>query len=209
MPRPRRTDEEIEEMRQRILDAAVEVLHDEGPGGLSIRAIADCAGVSHMVLYSYFDDHDELMSTLRQQQRKRFIDRRAEMLTEAREGDVCKIVRKLLEHYVEFANKNPDVFRFIWTASRAHQSGKHPRFHGHAKKGFRAEMHHLAELIEIGIERGVFIKRDVHIAALTVSGMINGPLVMYQIPGRITKETLKKLEIEVVDAGMHYLTGQE
>ena len=30
MPRPRRTEEEIEEMRQRILDAAVEVLHDEG-----------------------------------------------------------------------------------------------------------------------------------------------------------------------------------
>ncbi len=209
MPRPRRTEEEIEEMRQRILDAAVEVLHDEGPGGLSIRAIADCAGVSHMVLYSYFEDHDELMSALRQQQRRRFVDRRSDELIEAREGDVCNVVRKLLEHYVEFANKNPAVFRFIWTASRAHRRGKHHRFPEHAKKGFRAEMHHLAELIEIGIERGVFLKRDPHIAALTVSGMINGPLVMYQIPGRITQEILKKLEIEVVDAGMHYLTGQE
>lgn len=209
MPRPRRTEEEKEEMRQRILDAAVEVLHDEGPGGLSIRAIADCAGVSHMMLYSYFDDHDELMTALHRQQRRKFIERRSERIIEATEGDVCAVVRNLLEHYVDFAKKNPGVFRFLWTASRTQQGGKPRRFPKHAREGFGAEMHHLAELIEIGIERGVFLKRDPHIAALTVSGMINGPLVMYQIPGRITKKTLKKLEIEVVDAGMHYLTGQE
>ena len=66
MPRPKRTEEEIAAMRQRILDAAVAILHKAGPGSLSIRAIAERVGVSHMVLYSYFENRDELFAALRE-----------------------------------------------------------------------------------------------------------------------------------------------
>ena len=209
MPRPKRTEAEIEEMRERILDAALVVLHEQGPAGLSIRSIADCAGVSHMVLYSYFEDHDDLMAALRRKQRKKFIERRSEQIEAAKGGEVDLVVRELLERYVRFAKKNPGMFHFLWMAGRHHHGGKHGRVSQRAKEGFRAEMNHLAELIDIGIRRGVFLERDPEIAALTVSGMINGPLMMYQIPGRINAEHMKKLETEIVEASMHYLTGQE
>ena len=70
MPRPRLTEEEIAAMREHILDAAGQLLHEEGPDGLSIRAIADRVGVSHMVLYTYFANRDALVASLRDRHRQ-------------------------------------------------------------------------------------------------------------------------------------------
>jgi AcrR family transcriptional regulator len=47
----KRTEREIQEMRERILDATLELLRQEGLKGVSIRKIADRIGVSHMLLY--------------------------------------------------------------------------------------------------------------------------------------------------------------
>lgn len=203
MPRPKLTEQEVADMRHRILEAAVEVLHDEGPGGLSVRAIADRAGVSHMSLYSYFENQAELLAALRRQQRERMLARRAQTLARAKDEDVCEVMRQVLEHYVSFAHKNPGVHRFLWAAGARHGRSI-PEHHG-----FHEEMRHLADLINVGIERKAFIARDPFVAALVVAGMVNGPFILYRMPGLIDDHTLEKLEKEAVMAGLLYLTGQE
>ena len=49
--------------RQRLLDAALQVLAESGEG-FSLTEVAARAGVSHGTFYNYFRDRDELMSAL-------------------------------------------------------------------------------------------------------------------------------------------------
>ena len=66
MPRPRKTEEEIQAMRERILDAAFALLQQEGIEGVSIRKIADRISVSHMSLYHYFENRAAIVKSLRE-----------------------------------------------------------------------------------------------------------------------------------------------
>ena len=209
MPRPKRTRDDIVEMQERILDAALEILKEEGLEGLSTRSIANHVGISHMSLYSYFHNHGELISALRDRQRKALLARRSDALERAENGDIEEILREVLEGYVSFAHVNPVIFHFLWTAShrRRHSRHERDRLKKGAREGLQDELQLLSDLIQIGIDRGVFANRDPFIAALTVSGMINGSLMMYQLPGRIEKEAQRKLAVEVVEAAMHYLGG--
>jgi AcrR family transcriptional regulator len=61
--------------RERILDTAVELAREDGPGALSMRRIAQELDVWPMSLYRHFRDKDELLDAL------------AERAAEAVEGD--------------------------------------------------------------------------------------------------------------------------
>ena len=76
-------------------------------------------------------------------------------------------------------------------------------------KGLQEILNRLAELISLGIERGVFTDRDPMLAARVAFGMIHGPLMLSLIPGATDGETLERLETEIVRAAMDYLTVQE
>ena len=110
MPRPRQSQEKVEAMQERILDAALKLLHDEGPDALSIRSIADRAGLSHMVLYTYFDNRAALVSALRQRQRHRMQAQHEELLRRAETGDVRAVLRESLAHYARIASARPHMY---------------------------------------------------------------------------------------------------
>ncbi len=68
-PRPRRRGgrpslDEAGQLRDRILDAATELLLRDGYGATSIESIADRAGVSKRTFYSRFTDKPALMSAV-------------------------------------------------------------------------------------------------------------------------------------------------
>ncbi|MFT4036053.1 MAG: TetR/AcrR family transcriptional regulator [Patulibacter sp.] len=50
--------------RDRTLDAAAQLLRDEGPGALSVRRIASAAGLSTMAIYHHFGGKDGLVEAL-------------------------------------------------------------------------------------------------------------------------------------------------
>jgi AcrR family transcriptional regulator len=206
MPRPRLTDEEITAMRERILDAAIHILQEEGPAGLSIRAIAERVGVSHMVLYTYFENRDALLTALHDKHHQLMQARHADTLARARSGDIVAVTREVLEGYMSFARSNPRISRFFW---RMLLSGTGNKPHHPPHTGILEETRHLADLVAIGIEREVFVEREPLIGALVVSGMINGSQVMTLLPGMFDDYTLDRVTDEMVDAAMGYLTGQK
>jgi len=71
MARPKQTKEQITAMRERILDAAAELLHEQGPQALSIRAITKRLGISPMALYTYFENRAALFAALSERHRGR------------------------------------------------------------------------------------------------------------------------------------------
>ncbi|MEM6673683.1 MAG: TetR/AcrR family transcriptional regulator [Planctomycetota bacterium] len=52
--RPRGRSAQGEETRERIYDAAIELMQEQGYEGATLRGIAERAGVSHALLYRYF-----------------------------------------------------------------------------------------------------------------------------------------------------------
>ena len=87
MPRPKKTPQEIAEMRKRILNAAMALLEDEGIAGLSIRKIGRRLGVSHMVLYTYFENRNAVVEALKAQWLERLETKRAQALRQPQTGD--------------------------------------------------------------------------------------------------------------------------
>jgi len=205
MPRPRLTEEEITAMRERILDAAGELLHEDGPDGLSIRAIADRVGVSHMVLYTYFDNRDALFTALRDRHREMIEAQHEDLLNRARTGDPIPVIRDLLEDYVRFARRNPTMFRFVWGALYG-ASDCIPTGH---RSRVKSELGFLRDLIQIGIDRGSLAQRDAATAAIVLTGMVTGSLSITHQPELFDKGTMEQVEDELVIAGMTYLMGQK
>jgi AcrR family transcriptional regulator len=117
MPRAKRTEQEIKEMRGRILDATLELLRQEGLEGVSIRKIADRIDVSHMLLYSYFDSRDAIIQSLRERGWEGMEAYFAESLRRAETGDALVQVRASLGRFVELSHEYPKLSvkaRFLW-----------------------------------------------------------------------------------------------
>jgi AcrR family transcriptional regulator len=202
MPRPKQTEEQIAAMRERILDAAFALLSEQGFGALSVRAIAKQVGVSHMVLYTYFENRAALMTALSERQLERMQAHHAEILQQAETGDLCQVLRESLAFFAQMAQTRPRSYQFLWvqpTDSR-HCARRHRHLGNHQR--------HLSRLIKLGIERGVLTNRDPDLAAATVLSIVNGPLILYH-SGRLPDEDLRdRMGEETLQAAMDYLCGQ-
>ena len=199
MPRPKQTPEQIAAMRERILDAALALVSEQGPQALTIRAIAKRVGVSHMVLYTYFENRAALVEAFVGRQRERMKARRAEIVRQAETGDVREALRESLASYALAARERPQIYRFLWVQpiDASHPTNQHYHLHGQQK--------HLAQLIQLGIERGIIADRDPDLAAAAILSIVNAPLILYH-SGRLQDETLRaQLETETLKIAMNHL----
>ena len=204
MPRPKLTEEEKTAMRERILNAAIHILHQHGPQGLSIRAIADEVGVSHMVLYTYFENRHALFAALRDRQTQKIRERQEGFLARARTDDIQQVMRDVLNDYIQFAQRNPRRFRFMWRAwLEEADHALNPPHEGH-----RRELNYLADLIQIGINRGDFRVTDPLDAAVVVLGQVTGTQILLLLPDTFDVNQQERIQMELVDAAMAYLTHQ-
>ncbi|HUS77325.1 MAG TPA: TetR/AcrR family transcriptional regulator, partial [Patescibacteria group bacterium] len=92
MPRRRLTEEQIEAMRKRILDVALDILHDSGPEAISIRTISSKLGISHMAIYTYFNNRSELIHALNERLQVWLRGKYEKIMEEAEAGNVKTVL---------------------------------------------------------------------------------------------------------------------
>jgi AcrR family transcriptional regulator len=107
-------------LREALVEAALEAVREQGPDGLAVRDLARRVGVSHNAAYRHFADRDALVAEV--------AERGLAALTEAgrlRLESVCAddpvilARRRLYElgrSYVGFALSEPGLFRVAFTA---------------------------------------------------------------------------------------------
>ena len=201
MPRPKQTEEEREAMRERILDAAHELLMEQGPEALSTRVIAERLGVSHMVLYTYFENHDALSGALRARLREEREASRAEALRRAEAGDVAAVMRESLARYATTAKEHPALYTFLWVQPVSSTATWHEQPH----RPYQGNILYLAQLAQLGMARGVFVERDPLLAAGVAFATVHAPLLFYY-SGRLNDADLRDcLSTEALDVAMRYL----
>jgi AcrR family transcriptional regulator len=97
---------------QAILDAAREIIQQEGVDALSMRAIADRIDYSAATLYEYYGGKDEIIQAVCRQGHQLLRERMALV-------DVSLPVREYVVEiglvYIRFAVDNPDYFRLMFT----------------------------------------------------------------------------------------------
>jgi len=143
--------------RQAILDAAREIIADEGPGALSMRALAERIDYSPAGLYEYFASKEEILAAMS--------DQGQQYLFEAMSGadpdlPPADYLYQIGIAYVRFALEHPDYFLLMFTVAPP------PDMDGLSEEVVKEAMHQegsaygiLVQAIQRGINEGTFRTR--------------------------------------------------
>jgi len=203
MARPKQSQEQVEAMRERILDAAMALANERGAEALSIRTIADRVGVSHMVLYTYFENRAALMGGLVERQQTWMLARQADLLPRPETADPRQAVGQALAFYAQVARQHPWRYRLAWMSpslGSEHAAQRHRRLQTHLAL--------LTRLIQSGIEQGGFVDRDPFLAAATAFATVNAPIILFSM-GLVSYPTMRdRMVEEALQTAMSYLCGE-
>lgn len=104
------------DLRRALVEAACRLLETEGPGALSLRAVAREAGVSPAAPYHHFKDKSELLDAVAHEGWEK-LDA-AFGAVRASGADTGHLVRELGVAYVCFAREHPALYRVMYDCSR-------------------------------------------------------------------------------------------
>jgi len=106
-----RRERERTEVREKILDAALEVFAAKGDDGVTMRALADAIEYSPPVIYSHFHDKDAIIRELCYRAMRSLAHSFAAI---GNISDPVERLRRIGKSYVDFALENPSHFRFMF-----------------------------------------------------------------------------------------------
>lgn len=107
MPRAARAPVDL---RRALIDAAAQILADEGPAALSVRRVAQEVGSSTMVVYTHLGDKDGMVDAVLEHAFSGF----AAALTAVSDRDPWVQLRNLGHAYRAFAKANPAAYRLMF-----------------------------------------------------------------------------------------------
>jgi AcrR family transcriptional regulator len=104
-------------LREALVNAAVELAAEGGPDAVALREVARHVGVSHNAAYRHFADRAELMRAATARALTAFGELMAQRIAAAATGADAEAAYTRFESsgraYVEFATGNPGLFRMI------------------------------------------------------------------------------------------------
>ena len=105
-----RRERERTQIREKILDAALDVFATEGIEGVTMRALADAIEYSAPVIYAHFRDKDAIIQELCYRQLRSL----AKVFGTFGALDPVERLRQVGYVYVDFAVDHPSHFRFLF-----------------------------------------------------------------------------------------------
>jgi AcrR family transcriptional regulator len=140
--------------RQAILDAARAIIAEEGPGALSMRALADRIDYSAAGLYEYFASKEEIIAAVCDEGQGYLFD----AMSQAAPGlPPADYLYQIGMAYIQFALEHPDYFLLMFTTAPP------PDMAGVPEEVVKEVMHQegsaygiLVQAIRRGIDEGAF-----------------------------------------------------
>lgn len=166
-------------LRQALIEAAVQLLSEVGPVALSLRKVAVQAGVSHAAPYHHFKDKEALLAAVCE---RGFQGLTAHMKTATGE-DPFDHLYSIGQAYLTFARSEPDLYRFMF-GSQVPDKHEHPELMACAHGTFDTLVAVVTECVATGktrdghpVELAMQMWAMTHgIASLLNDGMHEGPL---------------------------------
>lgn len=140
-------------LREALLDTAIEQLQKVGVENLSLRALARAVGVSQTAPYRHFEDKSELLAAMATNGYRDLL--RALHETGGAAGDCPREQLFAFAHaYVDYAANNPQLFKLMFGPA-VQPTSKYPEL----RKASRDTLQLVQDIIQSGLDRDIF--RDV------------------------------------------------
>jgi AcrR family transcriptional regulator len=178
-----------ENLKQSLLDAAVDLLAEVGPQGFTLREVARRAGVSHNAPYRHFQDKDDLLAAMAAEGFDRLtasMNAAVTNCTSAGEGSAVARLRLAGRGYVEFAVASPQHLVVMFETTVAGFSPEH------SESGMRAFQVLLDAITAVQAEGGL-PEGDPHPFAVVAWAAVHG-LAKLAIGGRLPFDAPQTIE---------------
>jgi AcrR family transcriptional regulator len=188
------------DLRNALLEAALELVRERRSTHFSLRDLAGRVGVTQSAIYRHFNDLDDLLSTRCREGFDAFAETERQVI--AASPDPSVRLRGLVRAYIHFATSNPAYLRIMFDSGFANR----PENIGRARPTFE----YLEDVIaEIGggrdgaFEKAVAIWASIHgLSALMLSGQLGAVL---QKPARAAR--LEQTVMELIERGLGWPRG--
>ncbi len=197
MKKTKAIDDKKSLKRERIkiyfLEAAEEIIINEGYEKVSVRKVADIAGYSYATIYNYFEDLNELMWEVKEAMILDIFEAMQKKMH--RETYGIDEVKKGFRIYIEYYLENPNVFKFFYFYPLSKPSKKTvdvetgPDYDAMWKETFKGL-----------ILEGKMLEKDIEVVAKTFIYAIHGLIMLcFSSNGDLTEEKVYEELDEIVD----------
>ena len=179
------------DLKNALIKAGVEILAKEGVGGLSLRKVAQRAGVSHSAPYAHFPDKQSLIAAISTEGFNQLYNELEAAIYPHAKSPKKQLVEGA-QAYVRFALKNSDTFKIMFSGVLEKEKD-YPSFVEISSKTFKL----VVEVVQACQNAGVLPTAPANLMAVSVWGQVHG-IVSLALEGQISHTLLEKKNIESI-----------
>ena len=179
------------DLKNALIKAGVEILAKEGVGGLSLRKVAQRAGVSHSAPYAHFPDKQSLIAAISTEGFNQLYNELEAAISLHAKSPKKQLVEGA-QAYVRFALKNSDTFKIMFSGVLEKEKD-YPSFVEISSKTFKL----VVEVVQACQNAGVLPTAPANLMAVSVWGQVHG-IVSLALEGQISHTLLEKKNIESI-----------
>ena len=176
------------DLKNALIKAGVEILSKEGIEGLSLRKVAQRAGVSHNAPYSHFHDKQSLIAAISTEGFKQLYQE-LDTTISTYTNDPKRQLQEAAWAYVQFAMSNTDTFKIMFSGVLEKEK-EYPAFVEISRNTFNRVLDIVRACQDAGFLRGA----PPEMMAVTVWGQIHG-IISLLLEGQISHTVLDHFSI--------------
>jgi AcrR family transcriptional regulator len=188
------------DLKNALIASGVDILSKEGVAGLSLRKVAQKAGVSHTAPYAHFTDKQALIAAISTEGFQRLYDA-IHAAARRRAGNPAAQLVEAAWAYVKFAIDDPDHFKVTMSGALEREQ-EYPAFVAISQKTFAL----VVEIVEACQSHDILRPGPPELAAVAVWSMIHG-LVSLVLENQISRKIVGRLSMrELLIATLNQMT---
>ena len=171
------------DLKNALIKAGVEILAKEGVDGLSLRKVAQKAGVSHSAPYSHFPDKQSLIAAISTEGFNQLYSELQAVAEQYKDNPKRQLVDGV-QAYVQFAMNNVDTFKIMFSGILEKEK-EYPSFVEVSRKTFEL----VVGIVRACQDAGVLRSTSPEMMAIAVWGQVHG-IVSLALEGQISHTIL-------------------
>jgi AcrR family transcriptional regulator len=158
----------------RIAEAALKILEDEGESSVSMRRVAQTVGITPMAIYHHFPNRESLLDFVTNQEFSKFLGY-IQAENPALDSNESRLLN-CMDAYIDYAFDRPRIFDYVFSQPRPN-ARRYP-------DDFRARrsptLNPVADLVADAMEAGFLRRDDVWEIALELWAHAHGYVALYR-----------------------------
>lgn len=171
------------DLKNALIKAGVEILSKEGINGLSLRKVAQRAGVSHSAPYSHFPDKQSLIAAISTEGFNQLYTELDSVVLAYPKNPKKQLLQGTLA-YVQFALNNTDTFKIMFSGVLEKEK-EYPSFVEVSRKTFEL----VVGIVQACQKAGILHAASPEMIAVAIWGQVHG-IVSLALEGQISHSVL-------------------